>query len=385
MQPAHPPLGGDESRSGRHGSVSGVSTSILQDTVLELVRRLRFAGGRPSCPRCGSATHRWGMFSGRQRYRCVGCRRTFSDLTGTVFRHLKRLDVCPAVLSCMSRQATIRSTAQAAGISKDTAFRWRHRLLAQRAAGCCLGPAPEALYGFPRHFQHSLALVEFSIIESLKGQNPWPTGVVHRAPRHRVIPPGRRPWARKAWLVSAAGRARTGGRLKCGMWFVSSGEFRPGVIPLERLLQGITAPSTRIGVAAGRHGAWAVAAKRCSRSVRSLGSWQANGFGGVGMIADRDHAGILSRAFRAWLQPFRGVSTGRLPSYLGWHLVLTENPGGFVTGPRLRAGLRASGGTAGHRLRSQLGETFAPRAPLKGTRLLERLLETAPQIPNAPP
>jgi transposase-like protein len=385
MPPAHPPPEAHDDHSGKEGSVPGVSTSILQDTVLELVRQLRFAGGRPRCLHCGSATHRWGMFSGRQRYRCIVCRRTFSDLTGTVFRNLKRVDVCPAVLDCMSRQATVRSTAQAAGISKDTAFRWRHRLLAQRAAACCLGPDPEAPDDFPRHFRHSLALVEFSIIESLKGQRPWPTGVVHRAPRHRVVPPGKRIWARKAWLVSAAGRARTGGRLKCGIWFVSSGEIRPGVIPLERFLRGVTAPSTTIGLAAGRQGAWAVAAKRCSRPVRSLGPWRARRFGGVSMIADRNHAGILSRMFRAWLQPFRGVSTGRLPSYLGWHLLLTEDSGGFVTGRKLRASLRASGGTAGHRLRSQLGETFAPRAPLKGTRLLERLLDTAPQVPTAPP
>jgi len=385
MPSAHLPPEGDEDRSGRAGSVSAVCTSILRDTLLELVRQLRFAGGRPSCPHCGSGTHRWGMFSGRQRYRCVGCRRTFSDLTGTVFRHLKRLDVGPAVLDCMSRQASVRSTAQAAGISKDTAFRWRHRLLAQRAAACCLGPDVEALDDFPRHFRHSLALVEFSIIESLKGQRPWPTGVLHRAPRHRVVPPGRRIWARKAWLVSAAGRARPGGRLKCGIWFVSSGEIRPGVIPLQRLLRGTTAPSTAIGVAAGKQGAWAVAAKRCSRSVRSLGPWRPDGFGGVSMMADRNHAGILSRMFRAWLQPFRGVSTRRLPSYLGWHLLLTEDSGGFVTGPRLRAGLRASGGTAGHRLRSQLGETFVPLAPLKGTRLLERLLNTALHVPSTRP
>ncbi|TVP44500.1 MAG: hypothetical protein EA350_11510 [Gemmatimonadales bacterium] len=77
---------------------------------------------------------------------------------------------------------------------------------------------------------------------------------------------------------------------------------------------------------------------------------------------------------RAWLQPFMGVSTRRLPSYLAWYLLLTQNPQDNITASRLRAGIRASTGKAGHLIRARVGESCTPSIPLSGTRLFARLL-----------
>ena len=64
-------------------------------------RRLRF-GERPSCPRCDAdRVHRWGSFSGRKRYRCVACRRTFSDFTGTPLAYIKKLPAWSPYCLCM--------------------------------------------------------------------------------------------------------------------------------------------------------------------------------------------------------------------------------------------------------------------------------------------
>ncbi len=57
------------------------------DAVRQIVEQR--VSGAPKYPRCG-ATHirRYGMEHGLQRYRCVGCGRTFNSLTGTPLARL---------------------------------------------------------------------------------------------------------------------------------------------------------------------------------------------------------------------------------------------------------------------------------------------------------
>ena len=101
--------------------------------LLRIVRRVRaFEDAGRRCPRC-SSNHviKWGRFSGRQRYRCKGCERTFSDLTGTPMAYSKRLDLWMDFGRCMVEGLSVRAAGRRLGITKDTAFRWRH-LLANR-------------------------------------------------------------------------------------------------------------------------------------------------------------------------------------------------------------------------------------------------------------
>src|SRR5688572_33176449 len=100
----------------------------LQDVITNL-RRARFTSGL-SCPRCGGKeVQRWGSFSGRRRYRCKSCSRTFSDLTGTPASNLKKVGLLRSYAEQLAKSRTIRATAKVVGISPSTAFRWRHRLL----------------------------------------------------------------------------------------------------------------------------------------------------------------------------------------------------------------------------------------------------------------
>src|SRR5690606_39114098 len=97
--------------------------------LLEELRTARFALGR-SCPRCGcERTHRWGSFSGRQRYRCLGCRRTFSDLTATPAAYSKKLLLWRDYGQCLAEGASVRHAARRVRVHPATAFRWRHALL----------------------------------------------------------------------------------------------------------------------------------------------------------------------------------------------------------------------------------------------------------------
>ena len=79
--------------------------------------------------------HKWGWFSGRQRYRCLACRRTFSDLTGTPAAYTKLIELWPEYVECMRGALPLRYCAARLKTSLSTAFRWRHAVLnASRAA-----------------------------------------------------------------------------------------------------------------------------------------------------------------------------------------------------------------------------------------------------------
>lgn len=102
------------------------------------IRYLAFAGVDPRrmplqdgsrCPRCdGERVQKWGRFSGRQRYRCRDCGRTFSTFTGTPLHYLKRPELWRWFLWCHDGRLTVRAAGAALGVHKDTALRWRHRV-----------------------------------------------------------------------------------------------------------------------------------------------------------------------------------------------------------------------------------------------------------------
>src|SRR5690242_1481089 len=58
----------------------------------EAVRLLEEAfAAAPRCPHCGAERlQRWGFASGRRRYRCAACRKSFNALTGTSLARLRK-------------------------------------------------------------------------------------------------------------------------------------------------------------------------------------------------------------------------------------------------------------------------------------------------------
>ena len=84
------------------------------------------------CPHCGAShIRRFGHTStGRQRYICAECSRTFGVRCDTVLAGTRKdLSVWQNYLECMFRGYSLRKSAEACGISLSTAFHWRHKLL----------------------------------------------------------------------------------------------------------------------------------------------------------------------------------------------------------------------------------------------------------------
>lgn len=91
----------------------------------------RWMGDEPLCPHCGSsAVGKWGKADGLKRFRCQECRKTFNALTGTPLARLRKKEQWDQFAECIQDSLSVRASAKACGVHRNTTFRWRHRFLA---------------------------------------------------------------------------------------------------------------------------------------------------------------------------------------------------------------------------------------------------------------
>lgn len=65
---------------------------------------------------------------GRRRYICKACRKTFSETKGTMFFNLKTdTETVIKTLAMLVERGSIRGTARATGVKKDTVATWLKR------------------------------------------------------------------------------------------------------------------------------------------------------------------------------------------------------------------------------------------------------------------
>ena len=96
--------------------------------VIALIEQARSSDRR--CPRChGPHWQRHGHANSLQRYRCRQCGRTFNDLTGTALARLRLREKWIDYLQALLDSRPVRNAADAVGVHRNTAFRWRHRFL----------------------------------------------------------------------------------------------------------------------------------------------------------------------------------------------------------------------------------------------------------------
>jgi transposase-like protein len=152
------------------------------------VRSVRTTHTAGACPHCRAAKgiQRWGTFSGRQRYRCTPCGRTFSDLTGTLLARSKRPAAWMAFIHEFHEARPLRETAHRIGVHRDTVFRWRHAIL-NLLRTRDLEPWTRPPVQGPRP---PSAFLELRVPHSRKGQRSG--GTPARPARSHSIPHGQR-------------------------------------------------------------------------------------------------------------------------------------------------------------------------------------------------
>lgn len=84
-----------------------------------------------NCPHCSSRkTRKNGHQHGVQRFVCNACKKNFRVSTGTVTAHLKKKELLKVYIPNMLEGYSLDKCAKLTGISKQTSFDWRHKILA---------------------------------------------------------------------------------------------------------------------------------------------------------------------------------------------------------------------------------------------------------------
>lgn len=101
------------------------------DAIHRIIQRER-ANQRLACPKCGS-THfvkNGKTVAGRQKNICRDCKKSFSDTTNSIVHSTKKTYlVWNKFIECMDHGLSLFKTAKICGISKTTAFYWRHKVM----------------------------------------------------------------------------------------------------------------------------------------------------------------------------------------------------------------------------------------------------------------
>lgn len=85
---------------------------------------------RKPCPHCSSEkVYKRGKQNGTQMYQCRECKKWYSETTGTPLWDIKLKEKWQSYLRCMDRGMSIKKIAKEIGISIQTSFDWRHKIL----------------------------------------------------------------------------------------------------------------------------------------------------------------------------------------------------------------------------------------------------------------
>jgi transposase-like protein len=261
--------------------------------LLQLARRSRAAAHGSGCPRCGEVrVIRWGGFAGRQRYRCHGCSRTFSDFTCTPAAYTKHADLWITNAQHIAEGATIRSIAAHLAVSPSTVFRWRHATL-----GALRGRSVDLLTG-------TAGLKQLVLRQSEKGSRS-----LDRPPfRHTGVPFG----PDRVIVLFARDSSGATAAAVIGRWLANA-EMVHAFLK-EKFVQGV--------IIFGESGSMGPHAAGCRRAglVYRCGARRRPGC--MSIPAEIASVRTLVAEYRCWMRRFRGVATRYLAHYLRWYRFL---------------------------------------------------------------
>ncbi len=98
---------------------------------LDSIEKSRTEAGGRECPYCkAKGAIKAGFLNNVQRYKCKSCGKNFRANTGTATAHLKKKALLKTYLIHFFAGKSLRECARETGISQQTSFDWRHKILA---------------------------------------------------------------------------------------------------------------------------------------------------------------------------------------------------------------------------------------------------------------
>jgi transposase-like protein len=276
------------------------------------------AGPGPACPHCGVADPwRWGATGATRRWRCRGCRRTFTEFTKTPLAFAKRRPQLLAAAADMlaDKPRSCRKLARALGVHRMTVWRWRVRMLraveeiGERTTG--LAEADETFFRESRKGSREWALFA-------KGEGPEPPRPRWREfdRRKKKLPRGLSRWQIPVLTL----RDRHGATYARRLANLRLPAFEP-------VLDAGLAPDAVLCTDGGAvYRRWAQRRKRVVEQVDTRrGIRVRNG------VYHIQNANAFHSRFKAFMAPFCGPATRHLPLYVGW-MVLRDQLRGAEAG-----------------------------------------------------
>ena len=267
------------------------------DQVISLIGQIGATCRR--CPSCAcDRYYRHGQANGLQRYRCRACRRTYNDLSGTPLARLRLREKWLDYLDTVLASTPVRKAAGEIGVHRNTAFRWRHRFLAN------------AKHDRPAQLDGIAEADEMFLLESQKGARK-----LERPARKRGGRAGRRGISGELDCILVA-RDRSGQTIDA---LVGRGALT--VAQLERHLLPRLAP--QVLLVSDAHASYRSFARKHGIAHAAVNLR-------AGCRTRRSSAGAIHvqnvnayhQRFRQWLSRFCGVASRYLPNYLGWRWAL---------------------------------------------------------------
>lgn len=246
----------------------------------------------PQCPRCGSKrAEGWGRErNGLKRCRCLDCKRTFNPLTGTPLARLRKKECWLKYAGALNESLPVRKAGKVCQVSKNTAFKWRHRFLEAQNKS-----KDQSLAGIAE-------VDEIFLLESFKGKRKLPR------PARKRGGVAEKPGLSAEQIPILIARDRSGAHIDGVLLDRSEAAVRPvleGKVSKDGTLLCMDGDKALIAFAkaAGIEYELIIASKGEHVHEKVLHIQNVNAYGG---------------RFKQWLRRFNGVATKYLPSYLGW-------------------------------------------------------------------
>ncbi len=246
------------------------------------------------CPHCASAHFKkWGIHSNIQRYRCNSCEKTFNALTGTPLARLRHKDKWMDFANDLIKSISIRESAKHCGVNKDTAFRWRHRMLNN----------PKSLGS--RHLHGIVEFDETYFLESHKGEYH-----LDRAPRLRGGSARQRGISSEQTAVLVV-RDRNGNTMDAILFKSNQTTLAEVMLPVvdEDALLCSDKKRSYVAFAKTNH----LTLKTINSSAKEYVKEK---------IYHIQNVNAYDSRLKTWIKRFNGVATKYLESYLAWMRLL---------------------------------------------------------------
>lgn len=107
-----------------------IMTELNDSKIISIRSSLSISHTQTNCVYCGSdSLYKRGKKLGNQQFQCRDCKKYFSNSTGSSLHGIKKLDKFQQYLQCFLRGYSLDKICEELGISKQTSFDWRHKLL----------------------------------------------------------------------------------------------------------------------------------------------------------------------------------------------------------------------------------------------------------------